>query len=950
MIDLLRRDSLLSSLGGRDAEVGALSDTTIRVHSEIVPLALWASSLLERAGYRVILERTPVARYEMRYRAGIGMDKLRGVTDKIRPFHFDNIREDDYMSGDSDIVLALGGEAFGGLDLVIAAESKRMMDTVVGGARDCGLMLSKHETLFIPANRLIINESIGPFQRAVLMWLAQQYAPGFEFEIDDGGGSKGQAKLLCKDPELESMPLQARYPVVLEGDDSESLDEMRHWLLAQGFRVEQESAAAATSSEPLRLEVVNGPLRTMEGLAWISQISGKLGDMAEQRGIDSSRYPIYTRKKFSEAAVVRVRMPLAASKAQTLTPWSGPYPERFPISIHTDEPENESIQDLMRRLNRSGFTNISTKSLRRVDDLDGAEIFSVPIPGSVHVGGLATHPRLAKCVERSVNRAMERYNRTAEFPCVVEQRFDDEEDSVRIYFPVAGMSDGQYKSRLEAPELYCVTLFTGNPTLWEPLRVELADRGFEVRVWNNSSKIPTIRYGAARPAVLAMIQEMVNSVSKVDLEPIHAWSADDRDIHLQLPDFVEQDSDPEEFSEHDLDDLLSDGLDEFEEWSSDPREQTIALDRDFLHIDGDDLWVGSVRLSRRSGVKSPYVPEIDPTYCLDSVTAETMIHIANSVRMNEPCLLEGETASSKTSAIIQLAAHLNQPLKRINLHGQSDTSDLIGRFVPTSNEDRHGNNAPGSSNMVWGWQDGDIVRAIRNGWWVILDEINLAEPQILERLNSLLELRPSLIVTENDGEKFGGESNPIHPDFRIFATMNPAEYVGRFPLSPAYKDRWCGYLYAKRPGEAEYLTMLNQLVFGIRPNVLHRGRLYRSGNVDSCFPKLASVPECLSLLQSLAKFQVSLESLTSRNNGTTSLSSDRKELPVFTRRSLLSFMRYLDSAALDPNFNLREECSAALQRYYLSRIPQGPDQIVVQDLLDACGIGSNQWLLGGKYD
>jgi hypothetical protein len=80
------------------------------------------------------------------------------------------------------------------------------------------------------------------------------------------------------------------------------------------------------------------------------------------------------------------------------------------------------------------------------------------------------------------------------------------------------------------------------------------------------------------------------------------------------------------------------------------------------------------------------------------------------------------------------------------------------------------------------------------------------------------------------------------------------------------------------------------------------------------------------------------------------LSSDRKELPVFTRRSLLSFMRYLDAAALDPNFNLREECSAALQRYYLSRIPQGPDQIVVQDLLDACGIGSNQWLLGGKYD
>lgn len=46
---------------------------------------------------------------------------------------------------------------------------------------------------------------------------------------------------------------------------------------------------------------------------------------------------------------------------------------------------------------------------------------------------------------------------------------------------------------------------------------------------------------------------------------------------------------------------------------------------------------------------------------------------------------------------------------------------------------------------AWVFQAGYSPRALRQGWWVILDEINLAEPQVLERLNPVLEQPSSLV-------------------------------------------------------------------------------------------------------------------------------------------------------------------------------------------------------------
>lgn len=89
------------------------------------------------------------------------------------------------------------------------------------------------------------------------------------------------------------------------------------------------------------------------------------------------------------------------------------------------------------------------------------------------------------------------------------------------------------------------------------------------------------------------------------------------------------------------------------------------------------------------------------------------------------------------------------------------------------------------SNGKISFQEGILVQALRKGYWVILDELNLAPSEVLEALNRLLDDNRELYLAEiNDVVK-------PHPNFRLFATQNPAgAYGGRKPLSRAFRNRF----------------------------------------------------------------------------------------------------------------------------------------------------------------
>ncbi|MDD5135742.1 MAG: HEAT repeat domain-containing protein, partial [Candidatus Omnitrophica bacterium] len=205
-----------------------------------------------------------------------------------------------------------------------------------------------------------------------------------------------------------------------------------------------------------------------------------------------------------------------------------------------------------------------------------------------------------------------------------------------------------------------------------------------------------------------------------------------------------------------------------------------------------NILIGDVALPVNSA-GGPLVPGPDSKLLPVGKTATLLEKIARSVLMDEKTLLVGPTGSAKTSLIRYLAHLTRNEFIRVNLDAQADTSDLIGKPVPKE----------GSKGEIV-WEDGILLRAMEKGQWILLDEFNLAEPDILERINSILDDDGSLVVTENNNERWvpchiydrlaaeGRDMSGIrriHENFRLFAAMNPERYAGRNKLSRAMMNK-----------------------------------------------------------------------------------------------------------------------------------------------------------------
>ena len=108
---------------------------------------------------------------------------------------------------------------------------------------------------------------------------------------------------------------------------------------------------------------------------------------------------------------------------------------------------------------------------------------------------------------------------------------------------------------------------------------------------------------------------------------------------------------------------------------------------------------------------------------------------------------------------------------------------------------------------MFAFVEGALVTALREGRWILLDEINLAPAETLERLGGVLESAHGSVVLSERGD---GVAIARHPRFRIFGAMNPATDVGKRDLPAALKHRFTE-LYA---GECEGREDLALLVAG----------------------------------------------------------------------------------------------------------------------------------------
>lgn len=414
-----------------------------------------------------------------------------------------------------------------------------------------------------------------------------------------------------------------------------------------------------------------------------------------------------------------------------------------------------------------------------------------------------------------------------------------------------------------------------------------------------------------------------------------------------------------------------------------PQAPSIDSDAEDAFVVHDD-WVRilDVQLPRRARMADGVPPaELFRQLCYDRALMLAARQVALAAVRGIPCALEGETAASKTTAV-HLVAHWSQrPVIRLNLNGQTDTSELVGRFVPSTAEPdihpediaKHAELLPknlqkmvtaaricgqfteieravlakefGLKAAAWRFVEGPIPRAMREGAWVVLDEMNLAEPQVLERLNPALEDPPSLTLSEGNGVRFGKNGDvPVHNDFRLFATLNPAEYAGRSVLSPAYRDRWRLWHHVSSPQQTDLWAMLRALVYGEQPSFLFQGRLYRAPATIPVYKHLQNLPNIANVLERIAMFHWSVASAAGEGGQAARLGRTRRERSLFSRRLLLTLLDLWD-AALDTKRNAAvfasvsaspmEILSQLIETLYVERIPDTSDRDAVLAAMQA---------------
>uniref|UniRef100_A0A8C4L875 Midasin n=1 Tax=Equus asinus asinus TaxID=83772 RepID=A0A8C4L875_EQUAS len=185
-------------------------------------------------------------------------------------------------------------------------------------------------------------------------------------------------------------------------------------------------------------------------------------------------------------------------------------------------------------------------------------------------------------------------------------------------------------------------------------------------------------------------------------------------------------------------------------------------------------------------------PTIDETYVL---TSSVKLNLRDIVRVvsagTYPVLIQGETSVGKTSLIRWLAAATGNDCVRINNHEHTDIQEYIGCYTSYS-----------SGKLVF--KEGVLIDAMRRGYWIILDELNLAPTDVLEALNRLLDDNRELLITETQ------EVVKAHPRFMLFATQNPPGlYGGRKMLSRAFRNRFVELHFDELPS-SELETILHK--------------------------------------------------------------------------------------------------------------------------------------------
>lgn len=161
-----------------------------------------------------------------------------------------------------------------------------------------------------------------------------------------------------------------------------------------------------------------------------------------------------------------------------------------------------------------------------------------------------------------------------------------------------------------------------------------------------------------------------------------------------------------------------------------------------------------------------------------------------AITLKKPVLLKGPSGSGKTKLAQTVSHYFQQPMQSINCSVDLDAESLLGFKTIISKDGQ----------TVIEFVEGPVVQAMKKGHILYIDEINMARPETLPILHSVLDHRRMLT------NPFTGEVIYAHENFTVIAAINEG-YVGTSPMNEALKNRFVSFTVPYLTGEQLKIVM-----------------------------------------------------------------------------------------------------------------------------------------------